>query len=150
MIYIYIALGIAVLVITILSLVGLKVKKQEREIRKQLGLEDSTTAEELNKAVAKFKQTQLDRSHKEKRDRWLASKGYSVRFTKKEKDQLKITREKKKLRQEPLSDFKFQVLRFVKLKYEDKIEIYSALKNKYGIPYYKIKKTVGEQIRGIE
>ncbi len=149
MIYIYIALGIAVLAITILALIGLNVKKQERKIRKQLGLEDTTSPKELEKAIKRFKRKQF-MTKKEVRDEWLKSKGYSVRFTKKEKDQLKITREKKKLREKPLSDFQSKVRTFMKLKYEDKIEIYSALKNKYGIPYYEIRKTLGEQIRGIK
>lgn len=139
MIYVYIALGIAVLVITVLALIGLKVKKQESEIIKQLGIEDTTSPEELKKAIKRFKRKQF-MTKKEVRDEWLKSKGYTVAPKIKPKEK----------RPKQLTGFQMAIRRFIKLKSEKKIEIYPAKRNKYGIPYYEIRKTVAQQIRGIE
>lgn len=150
MIYIYITLGVAVLVITILALIGLKVKKQAKKIKEQLGLEKSTTKDELDKAIAKFKFTQRQKQFKDERDKWLKSKGYSVRYNSVEKEELKIIREKHSSWRKPISSYVSMVRRFMKLKHEKKIKIYYMVHDKFGIPYYEMRKTVAQQIRGIE
>lgn len=78
MIYVYITLGVAVLVITVLLLIGLNVKRQEKKLRKQFNLDDTTTPDELKKAVERFKKKNL-MTKKQLRDEWLGSKGYTVR-----------------------------------------------------------------------
>ena len=139
MIYVYIILGVAVLVITVLALIGMKVKRQEKKIREQLGLDDTTNPEEVKKAIERFKKKNF-MTNKAVRDEFLKSKGYTVL--------VKLAKRPKRPKQ--LTGFQMAMYRFRKLKLEDKIEIYPALRNKFSIPYYEIRKTVSEQIRGIE
>lgn len=146
MIYIYITLGVAVLVITVLALVGRNVKRQEKKLREQFNLDDTTTPEELKKAVERFKRKNL-MTNAQRIFEWLSSKGYTHRpaYMK-----IPISPQPHQRPKSKLSSYEKAVMLFSKLKREKRIEIYPAKKNKFGIPYYEIRKTVAQQIRGIE
>jgi len=135
----YIIIAVAIVIITILAFIGLKVQKQKKALRKKLGLQKSTTKEELDVAIKRFTTKQRQLANTEQRNLWLKSKGYTV----------KENSTKKKNRPKPLTAYQMAVNRFIKLKREGKIEIYYALHDKFGIPYYEIKKTLGQQIRGV-
>jgi len=139
MIYVYIIVGIAVLIVALLGYLGWKTKRVEARLKKKLGLDKSTTKEEFDKAVAKFTMKQKQLQNTLTRNIWLASKGYTV----------PIKREYNPKRPKPLSGFVMALKRFRKLKFQNKIEIYPAKRDKFAIPYYEIRKTAGEQIRGI-
>ncbi len=110
---------------------------------------DDITKREVKKMEEIVQKMEGSRTNKQKRDWWLMLKGYKVRHNSQQKQELIERRVKSSFRENPLSSYASQVKRFMILKFDKKIEIYRAKKNRQGIPYYEIRKTVTEQLSKI-
>lgn len=110
---------------------------------------DEITNREINKMQDIVQKMEASRTNKQKRDWWLFKKGYTVRHDSKQKQELIERRVSKSLRKEPLSSYASQVKRFMILKFKNKIEIYRGKRNRQGIPYFEIRKSVKQQVSTI-
>ena len=110
---------------------------------------DEITKREVKKMQEIVQKMEDSRTNKQKRDWWLKSKGYTVRNDSQQKVEMIQRRLKNSLRKNPLSSYASQVKRFMSLKFNKKIEIYRAKRNRQGVPYYEIRKNVKEQLSTI-